>query len=56
MTQGVICSRCSQERWPVAATGPYICQRCREVLAGGGPMTRARATLKRPRVAPLACA
>src|SRR6266446_6543438 len=31
----VCCARCRQERWPGAVTGPYTCQRCREVMAGG---------------------
>jgi 5-methylcytosine-specific restriction endonuclease McrA len=32
----VTCSRCNEPRWPSEAiTEPYVCQRCREVLAGG---------------------
>jgi hypothetical protein len=31
----VTCTRCREERWPTSITEPYVCQRCREVLAGG---------------------
>jgi hypothetical protein len=33
----VKCARCREDRWPfggVAKTDPFVCQRCREVLAG----------------------
>src|SRR5262249_35845971 len=29
------CRLCGEERWPTTITEPYVCQRCREVLAGG---------------------
>lgn len=32
-TREVPCSRCDEPRWTSMAT-PYICQRCREALAG----------------------
>jgi hypothetical protein len=36
---GVSCARCSGRRWPLAGALPhgatYVCQRCREALAGG---------------------
>lgn len=32
-TREVTCSRCGQARW-TASDRPYVCQRCRAVLAG----------------------